>query len=439
MNFRETSDFLDHINGHTEQEIISNMQDIKEHFRWISWSFTKEYLGKILEIVDKNKVLYELFKDERKFSHWEEKIDFPERLKFGLEIEVANIPLDEIQCIFESNAIAPIMEILGVPTNISNAIIQNSDFEKKNEFNKWIFSPEASTDESEASTPIMTNNLYDLNQIVAICTLFKALNARLHGGTGLHINIGVDYLECNEKAIENLLKIWGECEELFFKMANPEDEVIRVDAHTMATPIKENIQNFFEGDGSITLNTDEDMERFLYQIQARNRLDRVIAWANIDKGYELEWDLAHAKTEEEKFQIYHRYEEGIKKKGNEKSQVRWTSINFNHMKWNSDNAGRIEIRIFNSSLEPEIIFQDLELVGKIFEVSLKNAKNPNYKKDELENLFLRNVTETDKVNNLLNLLFDQAEQKNIFRKRWQSVREESEYKRYKSGTDTFER
>lgn len=331
------------------------------------------------------------------------------------------------------------MEILGVPTDISNAIIQNSDFQKKNEFNKWIFSPEASTDESEASTPIMTNNLCDLNQIVAICTLFKALNAKLHGGTGLHINIGVDYLECNEKAIENLLKIWGECEELFFKMANPEGEVIRVDAHTMATPIKENIQNFFEEDGSITLDTEENMEKFLYQIQARNRLDRVIAWANIGPEYNLEWDLAYAETDEEKFQIYHRYEEGIKKKEDEKSQVRWTSINFNHMKWNYDNAGRIEIRIFNSSLEPEIIFQDLELVGKLFEVSLKNAKDQNYKKDEFKKLFLCNVTENEKVNNLLNLLFDDAEQKNIFRKRWQSIREKSEYKKYRSGIATFER
>lgn len=439
MNFRETSDFLDHINEHTEQEIISNMQDIKEHFRWCPWSFTKEYIGKILEIVDKNKVLYELFKDEKRFSWWGERIDFPEKLKFGLEIEVANIPLDEIQCMFKSDAITLIMEILGVPNNILNAIIQNSDFQKKNEFNKWIFSPEVSTDESEASTPIMTNNLYDLNQIVAICTLLRALNARLHGGTGLHINIGVDYLECNKKAIENLLKIWGECEEIFFKMANPEGEVIRVDAPRMATPIKENIQNFFEEDGSITLDTEEDMERFLYQIQARNRMERVIAWADFGSEYDLGLDLEYAQTDEERFQVYHRYEEGRKKIGDEKSQVRWTSINFNHMEWNSDDAGRIEIRIFNSSLDPEIIFQDLELVGKIFEVSLKNAKNPNYKKEEFEKLFLRNVTETTKVNNLLNLLFDKVEQKNIFRNRWQAVREKREYNKYKSGIDTFER
>jgi len=440
VNFIETGDFLDHIDEYKEQEIMSNMQDIKEYFLRNPWWYTKEYLDKILKIVDKNKVLYGLFNDEKRFSRWEEKIDFPEKLKFGLEIEVSNIPLDEIKWIFDSNSIEYIMEILEVPTDISNAIIQNSDFQKKNEFNKWIFSPEAFTDESEASTPIMKNNLYDLNQIVAICTLFKALNARLHEATGLHINIGVDYLECNKKAIENLLKIWGECEELFFKMANPEGEEIREEAHTMATPIKENIQNFFEEDRSIALETEEDMEKFLYQIQARNRLDKIIAWSNIGpEYYDLGWDLAYAKTDEEKIRIYHKYEEGIKKKEDEKSQVRWTSINFNHMEWNSDNAGRIEIRIFNSSLEPEIIFQDLELVGKIFEVSLENAKNPNYKKDEFEKLFLRDVTETNKINNLLNLLFDKSERKNIFRKRWKSIREKSEYEKYRSGIDTFER
>lgn len=438
MNWNEIRDFFEHINEYTEQEIISNMSDINTYFRDIKyWDFAKECFEKIFKVADKNKVLYEVFRNEKKFSWWEEKLDFPERLKFGVEIEVAYLPLDLIQCAFKANDITNIMKILEVPTNISDTIIQNSEFEKKNEFNKWIFSREALMDESEASSPIMKNDINDLNQIAAICTLLKALNAELHGATGLHINVGADYLECNEKAIENLLKIWGECEELFFKMANPEDEVIRVDAHTMATPIKENIQNFFEEDGSITLNTDEDMERFLYQIQARNRLDRVIEWANIDQGYELEWDLAYAETDEEKFQIYHKYEEGIKKKEDEKSKVRWTSINFNHMKWNFDNPGRIEIRIFNSSLEPEIIFQDLELVGKMFEVSLKNAKDPNYKREEFEKLFLRDVTETKKVNNLLNLLFDKAEQKEIFRKRWQSVRQKEDYQKYESGKDTF--
>ena len=129
----------------------------------------------------------------------------------------------------------------------------------------------------------------------------------------------------------------------------------------------------------------------------------------------------------------------MKKRPNEDDKVRWTSINFNHMKWNSDNPGRIEIRIFNSSLEPEIIFQDLLLVGKMFEVSLKNAKNPNYKKDVFERLFLHDVTEADKVNHLLDLLFAESKQKEIFKRRWNSVRQKRCYQQYRSGKDTFER
>ena len=439
MNCREIRDFLDHIKEHTEQEIITNMSDIKEDFRWIPWRLKKEYLKEIIKIADKNKILYELFNNKKRFSWWGKKLDFSERLKFGLEIEVADIPLDEIQCIFKTNSIMEIMKILGIPIDVSNAIIQNVDFKKKNEFNKWIFSSEAQMDSSEVSTPILQNNLFDLNQIVAICTLYKALNARLNGGTGLHINIGVDYLECNEKAIENLLKIWGECEELFFKIANPEGEEIRVDARTMATPIKENIQNFFEEDGSVTLNTEEDMEKFLYQIQARNRMYDVVSWSNFGPENDVEHDLDYAKTNEEIFNIYHRYNMEMKKRPNEDDKVRWTSINFNHMKWNSNNPGRIEIRIFNSSLEPEIIFQNLLLVGKMFEVSLKNARNSNYKKDEFEILFLHDVTEFDKVNNLLNLLFEENKQKEIFKKRWDSVRQKRCYQQYKSGKDTFER
>lgn len=438
MDFFETLNFLENIDKHTEQEIISNIPYIKDFFHDTDLQLVKVYFKKISKIIDKNKILNELFKNEKKFLACNKKLDFPENLKFGVEIEVSELPLEVIQCIFESNTINEIMKMLEVPNDISNAITQNFNFEGKNEFNKWIFSKEVHIN-TEASSPIMQNNVYDLNQIVAICTLLSALNAKTSETSGLHINIGVDYLECNEKSIENLLKIWGECEELFFKMANPEREILRNIAHCMATPIKENIQKFFEEDGSVTLNTEEDMEKFLYQIQARNRLDKIVTCTRFDPEGEWGHKLYYAKTDEERFKIYHEYNELLKKKKSKNSRIKFTSINFNHMKWNSDNPGRIEIRIFNSSLEPKIIFQDLMLVGKIFDVSLKNAKDSTYKKDEFEKIFLHNVTEIDKVNNLLNLLFDEDEQKRIFKKRWSSINKEKEYRRYISGKDTFER
>ena len=444
MNYSEIKDFFDKIDEHSEQEILTVIQYINENCRSNdNWLLMQDFIAKIFKHknIDKSKILYELFKNKSKFFWWGEKLDIPEKLKFGIEIEVANLSLDTIRSAFESNNITDILTILGVPTDISNQIIQNSDFEKKNEPDKWIFSREGeglAYDESEASSPILSNNVFDLNQIVAICTLLKALNAQLHGGTGLHINLGVDYLECNEKAIENILRIWGECEELFFKMANREGETIRSGAHQMATPIKENIQDFFETDGSITLKTEEDMVKFLYQIQARNRMDTIIGWSDFGKEPDLEYELYCAKTDEQRFKVYKMYNDEIKKRADGNDKVRFTSINFNHMEWNSDTPGRIEIRIFNSSLDPEIIFQDLLLVGKIFEVSLRNAKDSNYKKGEFDRLILHNVTEDDKVDNLLKLLFDKAEQRTIFKKRWQSVNKK-DYKIYESGKDTFER
>lgn len=403
MNSKKLYNFLKHINEYTETE--------------------------------KNKTLYEFFKNEKKFLLWKRLLDLPENLKFGLEIEVASLPLETIELLFKSNSIEEIMRILEVPTDVAEKIIKYSEFGKKSMPNKWIFSKESGLKESEASSPILQNKLNDLNQVVAICTLLEALDAKLNGGTGLHINIGVDFLECNEKAIENLLKIWGECEELFFKMANPEGEEIRVVAQNMAAPIKENIQNFFEDDGSVILNTEEDMERFLYKIQAENRMYSILNHSNT----ELEYDFAVASTEEEKFQIYRRYERILRERGEKDSSVRWTSINFNHMKWNTDNPGRIEIRIFNSSLDPKIIFQDLVLIGKVFYVCLKNAKNHQFKKEEFRELLSHNVSEERKVNNLLNLLFDDEEQKKIFFKRWKSVRGIRDYEKFKSGKDTFGR
>lgn len=156
-------------------------------------------------------------------------------------------------------------------------------------------------------------------------------------------------------------------------------------------------------------------------------------------GENLDDDLQYAKTDEERFEIFHRYNKSLKKKKDCDSKVRWTSINFNHVTLYLKNPGRFEIRIFNSSLEPKIIFQDLLLVSKLFEVSLKNAKKPNYKKKEFQNLKRHDVTEEQKVKYLLDLLFDEPKQKEIFKRRWQSVKDEEEYEDYKSGRDTFER
>ena len=124
MVLSRIGDFLEHVDEHTEQEILLNMQEIKNYFYDVNyWKYTKEKLEKIFKIVDRNKVLKELFKNEEKFSSWEEKLDIPEKLKFGIEIEFGKVTLDELKSTFETSTISEIMRILEVPTIISDKII----------------------------------------------------------------------------------------------------------------------------------------------------------------------------------------------------------------------------------------------------------------------------------------------------------------------------
>lgn len=438
MNY---DDFLDNISSCSKEDVFHFIPDMKEEFYELGPSYYDRYIDEILKIIDLHEFLYEWFKAEEQFKFWSDKLDIPSELHFGVEIEVGHLELDTIRKLFESNAIITIMRTLKVPDEIANKIILNADFEKTNEPNKWVFFKEGFSfaHETEASSPILKNELEDLNQIVAMCTLFKSLHSVTQNSTGLHINIDASYLECNEKAVENLLKIWAECEELLFKISNQENEKIRFSASTYALPIKANIQDFFENDGSITLNSEEDMERFLYQIQAKDRLDNIVVFPQHGGEYNFIYnDLENSTTDEERFQVFHNYSKAINEL-NEKSRVRHTSINFNHMRWNSSSPGRIEIRIFNSSLEPRVIFENLLLVGKIFEVSLKNAKDPTYKKNEFEQLFLHNISETTKLNYLMDLLFDDEMQKRIFINRFNSIQKKLSFhdEFIISGKDTF--
>lgn len=379
---------------------------------------------------DRKKVFINMFKNI-KFQEITRILNIPRNLKFGIEIEVTEISFENIKRLFENNMIYQIMEALGIPEELANRVITNTDFEKENQFDKWIFSKEGADDyDPEASSPIMKNTLEDINQIGVICTLFRVLGAKIHGGTGLHINIGEDYLEHREDAIKNLLIIWSECEELFFKISNEENDEIRAMASTMAVPIKENIEKTLNKYGDIKLDTQENIEKFIYNIQAQNRLGDLLGFKHGD----LEFDLMKAKTDEQKYDIYRRY---MEEKEDDDTAIRYTSINFNHITWNKENNGRIEFRLFNSTLSPKVIMQNLLLTSKLCEVSLEIAKNSHYKEKEFEKLLCHDLSEEEKLDSLLDLLFENEEEKDGYKNRWMSVKDKKTYKRFRTGTDTF--
>lgn len=405
-----------------------------DFFNKKNYAYDWESITHILEVnsdEDKMVVINSLLSNMN-FEKINEKMDFPDNLKFGIELEYASLLFEKIISLFGSNMVHFIMNALNIPPKIIKSILDKIDFEKENQFDKWIFSKE-DISEPEASSPIMKNEIDDLNEISAICILFKAFGAKVHGGTALHINIGADYFNADEKALYNLLVIWQECEELFYKIANDENDIIRTFASTMAKPIKENIENSLEENYTLDLNSLEGVNRFLYNIQVRDRLNDLLGFSHGD----LEIELFDARTEEDKYNIFKKY---MRSKANDDLRIKYTSINFNHMNcFNDDDIGRIEFRIFNSTFSPIVVMQNLILIGKLCEVSLKMATDPEYKNDEFCQLLRHDVTEEEKLDSVLDLLFDDNSQKQIYKLRWLSVKDLREYKVFEVGKATFKR
>ncbi len=399
-------------------------------FNWDSVLISLETLNE----EDKITVLRQLFLNQT-FNNVSNLLNIPKDLKFGVELEYCKLSFEELKKMFNNKSIEIVMKALQIPSNISDSIVNNSGFGKGNDFSKWIFTKESSEDLPEASSPIMHNTLDCLNQINAICLLFKALCAHLHGGTGLHINVGADYFKGNLDALKYLLVIWGECEELFYKIANEENEVIRCSADTMSVPIKSNIQKTFKENPAFAIDTPEDMDNFLYNIQVRERLYNLLNQLNLYyPSSNLEKELRESQSAKEKYSIFIKY---LKEKPKSDTSIRFTSINFNHMNWYGDDKGRIEFRIFNNSLDFNTITQDLLLVGKLIETSLALANSSERKQEYFRRLLNRDVSEEEKLNLLLDLLFDQEEEKEIFKKRWLSIKDNPTYKKFYTGKKTF--
>lgn len=469
MEYNDIRKFIDSIGNYSDEKIYSNMEyiiwylhrvhlyDLEHKFKLLAIKtiknldikielikkyFYKDHLTRyhyswksIISSIDnlcendRIIILKQLFLNY-KFKEVLDILNIPNNLKFGIELEYYNVSFDEIQQLFKNHSITTIMKSLSIPTYLINKIINNSDFEKENEFDKWIFSKETEDESPEASSPIMTNTLDNLNQIKTICTIFKVLGAQVHGGTGLHINIGADFFNGKIEALKYLLIIWSECEELFFKISNKENDEIRSFASTMSIPIKANIQKTFKENSNIVLNTKEDFTRFIYNIQVRERLNDLLGFSHGD----LEIELMNANTEDEKYVIFKKY---LEEKSDDDTKIRYTSINFNHMTWNKNDKGRIEFRLFNSSLDFETIIQNILLIGKLFQTSLELANNCKIKHQYFTEFLNDNVSEEEKLDLLLNLLFDNEEEKEIFKRRWISIKDKPSYKKLYIGRKTF--
>ena len=382
---------------------------------------------------EKVKVFKKLFKNY-KFESVNELLDIPNNLKFGTELEYSDSSCNAIELLFDSDTINALMMAIGINDDIIDRISKNTCFKKSNDHNKAVFTIEMVDDRfPELSTMVFNNNFVDLNTLKAYYSIMYILKAKVNSCTALHINVGVDYFENNSDCIKYLLSIWGECEELFYKIANKENTVIRSYASDMAIQIKDNINRTLNENYPIKLDNMDDYYRFLYNIQVRDDLLVLLKFPNIEDSNEFEKYLS-AEDEDVRYQVFRNM---FNYSGKDiMGRVKCKSVNFNHLSCDNGLDGRIEFRMFDNIMDFDTILSNITLIGKVMYVCKELANNNCTLLEKYNNLLNRDVSEEDKLDLLLDLLFDD-DKRDIFKRRWESVKDNTYYNRFYSSTETF--
>lgn len=94
----------------------------------------------------------------------------------------------------------------------------------------------------------------------------------------------------------------------------------------------------------------------------------------------------------------------------------------------------IEFRMANGTLNPDIIKQNVFLYGSLINTAIQITQNPQEFDEKLNNFYNTDVTEKEKAQNFLDLIMDNAKDRQIFMDRWESVRDSKVFdNNYKKG------
>ena len=199
-----------------------------------------------------------------------------------------------------------------------------------------------------------------------------------------HIHFGAKFLGKDFKAWENFFTIYKECEELFYKITNREGQPPRKGITQYAQTSNYTISTTFEN-GEISIKAQKDLDLIIEAL--KDTRNRGINFCNIDE----------------------------------------------------DGINTIEFRMPNGEIDIDVIRENIRLFGQLLNVSKQMSKNPEYKKYTFLELKEHDLTEREKLESLLNLLFDDEHEKDIYRRRWDAVKENKSFEELKAEVPTFQR
>jgi len=274
----------------------------------------------------------------------------------------------------------------------TNSLINEMSIKSSFDNGSWRFTTDATVPRgSEVVSPILKANENGIREIYGVCQTLQDLGYYIdenQENTAGQINIGIDYLDTVGSLI-NFYEIYGNAEELLYHICNPEGQFIRqsVYVNSRFKPISFALSE---------MEYDEDISRDKFLRMIYDRQNSVI---------------------------------GLKK----------SSVSLRNP--DSSKLARLEFKISNGTVNPETWIDNIRLFGRIVQVSkeldllqtMDSLTPEQIAKLELKESLKSDITLEEKLDILMDLLFDDERTKPIYKDRYRLLEERIS----ETGTDKY--
>lgn len=206
---------------------------------------------------------------------------------------------------------------------------------------------------------------------------------------GLHIHFDSKLLTENPETMRTFLKLWPDMEELVYKMCNDVNDPIRKSTINRSKSI---LKNFRKIASPIGAKLSKQIENGTLKVSYKNF------------GFLKRHIIAPLKLDNRRYQ----------------------GLNLSNI--GNPNKNTVEFRMSNGTINPEIIKQNVFLYASIIDTVRNISLGKEFKKEQLESFLRTDITEQEKAKAFTNLIFDNDNDKQIYIKRYESVRNSKIFK-----------
>lgn len=325
-----------------------------------------------------------------KYKEKYEKLNLPDYMQFGIEIEANNVKTKN-----------------GLYSGESAKFIKSKNWHMATKYEERLVGEGG----AELVSPILKDSENTWKDISEICDKIKEFprkgkEVKADEKCGLHIHFDAECLREDKKSMRNFKHIYAEAEEIIYKMCNAENNPLRKGA----------INKNFHGISAVSAIWRKGMA-----VPTGKKILKKIEEGKLKVSYKK---FGKLRTAVSKLKIDERRYSGL------------NLTNVGNMKKNT-----VEFRMANGTLNPEIIKQNVFLYASIIDISIKLTKEPEKYEKSLKKFLRHDVTEKEKAESFLDLIMEKDEDKKIYLNRWESVKDATVYsKNSKKGfATTFKR